>query len=43
MHAVRLVENAPTSQGAIGGLFNAFIPSLTLGCGSYGPTRFQTT
>lgn len=36
VHAVRLVENAPTSQGAIGGLFNAFIPSLTLGCGSYG-------
>ncbi|WP_297555596.1 iron-containing alcohol dehydrogenase [uncultured Actinomyces sp.] len=36
VQAVRLVENAPTSQGAIGGLFNSFIPSLTLGCGSYG-------
>lgn len=36
VRAVRLVENAPTSQGAIGGLFNSFIPSLTLGCGSYG-------
>lgn len=36
VQAVRLVENAPTSQGGIGGLFNAFIPSLTLGCGSYG-------
>ncbi|MDO5746490.1 MAG: iron-containing alcohol dehydrogenase [Actinomycetaceae bacterium] len=36
VQAVRLVENAPCSQGAIGGIFNALIPSLTLGCGSYG-------
>ncbi len=34
--AIRVVENAPTSQGAIGGIYNSLIPSLTLGCGSYG-------
>lgn len=32
----RLIANAPSSQGAIGDIYNAFIPSLTLGCGSYG-------
>lgn len=36
VQAVRIVANAPSSQGAIGGIFNAFVPSLTLGCGSYG-------
>lgn len=36
VRAVRIVENAPTSQGAIGGIYNSLIPSLTLGCGSYG-------
>ena len=34
--ACRIIENAPTSFGGIGGVFNEFIPSLTLGCGSYG-------
>lgn len=34
--ANRVVFNAPTSHGAIGGLFNVLIPSLTLGCGSKG-------
>ncbi|MED7789277.1 bifunctional acetaldehyde-CoA/alcohol dehydrogenase [Francisella sp. 19X1-34] len=34
--AVRIIWNAPSSQGGIGDLYNAFIPSLTLGCGSYG-------
>ncbi|MEW9531763.1 bifunctional acetaldehyde-CoA/alcohol dehydrogenase [Microbispora sp. NPDC049125] len=34
--AVRIIWNAPSSQGGIGDMYNAFIPSLTLGCGSYG-------
>lgn len=34
--ANRITFNAPTSHGAIGGLYNVLIPSLTLGCGSQG-------
>ncbi|WRZ89114.1 bifunctional acetaldehyde-CoA/alcohol dehydrogenase [Streptomyces sp. NBC_01007] len=34
--ACRVIWNAPTSQGGIGDVYNAFMPSLTLGCGSYG-------
>src|SRR5690625_5142847 len=34
--AVRVIWNAPSSLGGIGDIYNAFIPSLTLGCGSYG-------
>ena len=34
--AVRIIENAPSSLGGIGDIYNAFIPSLTLSCGSYG-------
>ncbi|MDO5409098.1 MAG: bifunctional acetaldehyde-CoA/alcohol dehydrogenase [Lachnospiraceae bacterium] len=34
--AIRIIENAPSTFGGIGGVYNAFIPSLTLGCGSYG-------
>lgn len=34
--AVRIIWNAPASLGGIGDIYNAFIPSLTLGCGSYG-------
>ena len=34
--AVRIIANAPASLGGIGDIYNAFIPSLTLGCGSYG-------
>lgn len=34
--ANRIPFNAPTSHGAIGGLYNILIPSLTLGCGSRG-------
>ena len=34
--AVRVICNAPSSLGGIGDIYNAFIPSLTLGCGSYG-------
>ena len=34
--AIRIIENAPSTFGGIGSVYNAFIPSLTLGCGSYG-------
>ncbi|MDD2336557.1 MAG: aldehyde dehydrogenase family protein [Geobacteraceae bacterium] len=34
--ANRITFNSPTSHGAIGGLYNVLIPSLTLGCGSKG-------
>lgn len=34
--AGRIILNSPSSQGAIGDIYNTNIPSLTLGCGSYG-------
>lgn len=34
--AVRIITNSPTSLGGIGDIYNAFVPSLTLGCGTYG-------
>ncbi|PKQ25960.1 MAG: bifunctional acetaldehyde-CoA/alcohol dehydrogenase [Actinobacteria bacterium HGW-Actinobacteria-4] len=34
--AVRVIVNSPSSHGGIGDIYNAFLPSLTLGCGSYG-------
>ena len=34
--AVRVIWNSPSSHGGIGDIYNAFLPSLTLGCGSYG-------
>src|SRR6185369_13829091 len=34
--AVRIIWNSPSSQGGIGDVYNAFVTSLTLGCGSYG-------
>lgn len=36
MKACRILVNSPTSQGGIGDIYNNMIPSLTLGCGSYG-------
>jgi acetaldehyde dehydrogenase / alcohol dehydrogenase len=36
MKAVRVIWNSPASQGGIGDMYNGFLPSLTLGCGSYG-------
>ncbi|GIF02078.1 bifunctional acetaldehyde-CoA/alcohol dehydrogenase [Paractinoplanes rishiriensis] len=36
MKAVRVIWNSPASQGGIGDIYNSFMPSLTLGCGSYG-------
>ncbi|GAA1363359.1 bifunctional acetaldehyde-CoA/alcohol dehydrogenase [Streptomyces beijiangensis] len=34
--AVRIIVNAPSTFGGIGDVYNSFLPSLTLGCGSYG-------
>ena len=39
--AGRLIINSPSTHGAIGDLYNTNIPSLTLGCGSFG--RNSTT
>ncbi len=36
MKACRIICNSPSSFGGIGDVYNSFIPSLTLGCGSYG-------
>ena len=41
MKAGRIIINSPSSQGAIGDIYNTNIPSLTLGCGSFG--RNSTT
>lgn len=32
----RIIINAPSTHGAIGDIYNTNLPSLTLGCGSYG-------
>lgn len=37
----RLIVNQPSSHGAIGDMYNTTMPSLTLGCGSFG--RNSTT
>ena len=36
MKAIRIVWNSPSTFGGIGNVYNSFLPSLTLGCGSYG-------
>lgn len=36
VRACRIVWNSPSTFGGIGDVYNAFMPSLTLGCGSYG-------
>jgi acetaldehyde dehydrogenase/alcohol dehydrogenase len=36
MNAGRVLVNTPSSQGAVGGMFNKLSPSLTLGCGTGG-------
>ncbi len=41
MKVGRIIVNSPSSQGAIGDIYNTNTPSLTLGCGSYG--RNSTT
>ncbi|WP_066255090.1 bifunctional acetaldehyde-CoA/alcohol dehydrogenase [Neobacillus drentensis] len=42
MRAGRIIVNAPSSQGAIGDIYNAYMPSLTLGCGTYGGNSVST-
>ena len=36
MDAGIIIVNSPSSQGAIGDIYNCATPSLTLGCGSKG-------
>lgn len=36
MKACRVLVNKPSAVGGIGNMYNELIPSLTLGCGSYG-------
>jgi len=36
MNAGRIVVNTPTSQGAVGGIYNLLPASFTLGCGTGG-------
>lgn len=42
MKVGRIIVNAPSSLGGIGDIYNHFIPSLTLGCGSYGGNSVST-
>lgn len=42
MKAGRIIVNAPSSQGAIGDIYNAYLPSLTLGCGTFGGNSVST-
>lgn len=34
--AMRIIWNSPSTFGGIGNIYNSFLPSMTLGCGSYG-------
>ena len=34
--AMRIIWNSPSTFGGIGNVYNSFLPSLTLGCGTYG-------
>ena len=36
MNAGRVVVNTPSSQGAVGGIFNSLPTAFTLGCGAGG-------
>jgi hypothetical protein len=36
LNAGRIIVNTPSSQGALGGLYNGLTPSMTLACGSGG-------
>lgn len=36
LKACRIIWNSPATFGGIGNVYNSFLPSLTLGCGSYG-------
>ena len=41
--AIRIIWNSPSTFGGIGNIYNEFIPSLTLGCGSYEATLLVIT
>lgn len=36
LKAMRIIWNSPSTFGGIGNVYNSFLPSLTLGCGTYG-------
>ena len=42
MKAGRIIVNSPSTQGAIGDIYNTNMPSLTLGCGTYGGNSVST-
>lgn len=42
MKAGRIIINTPSTQGAIGDIYNSSLPSLTLGCGTYGGNSVST-
>lgn len=42
MKAGRVIVNSPSAQGGIGDIYNNMLPSLTLGCGSYGRNSVST-
>lgn len=42
MKASRIIVNTPATQGAIGNIYNSYLPSLTLGCGTYGGNSVST-
>ncbi|MEW9050751.1 MAG: bifunctional acetaldehyde-CoA/alcohol dehydrogenase [Neobacillus sp.] len=42
MIAGRILVNTPSAQGATGNVYNDFLPTLTLGCGTYGGNSVST-
>jgi acetaldehyde dehydrogenase/alcohol dehydrogenase len=42
MKAGRILINTPSAQGATGNVYNDFLPTLTLGCGTYGGNSIST-
>ncbi|WP_053361609.1 bifunctional acetaldehyde-CoA/alcohol dehydrogenase [Bacillus sp. FJAT-27251] len=42
MKAGRIIINTPSTHGAIGDIYNSSLPSLTLGCGTYGGNSVST-
>ena len=36
MRTGRILVNAPTAVGALGGVYNAMTPTFSLGCGTWG-------
>ncbi|WP_040205077.1 bifunctional acetaldehyde-CoA/alcohol dehydrogenase [Neobacillus jeddahensis] len=42
MRAGRILVNTPAAQGATGNVYNDFLPTLTLGCGTYGGNSVST-